>query len=165
MTQVSGERLSREERRANTQIAKINKAREVAPDKIVRELYEETRPRDPLRYRGPVFIDSTAEYDELVRPLVVKDWEALLEQLDERGIFNPRLIRSRSKRLDLITETLEYLISQDIILYDASETKFWLSYNVYLAEVCRDNRERDERHQRNEQRIMRKRTKQLVVAA
>ena len=160
----SQDSTSREERRANRQIVKIENATKMAPSKIVRELYEETRPRDVMHYRGVVFIDDAARYNDLVRPIVV-DWDELLRQLDERGIFNPRCISSRAKRLELITLAVEDLISRDIVLYDATESKFWLSYAAYQVEAVRDECDREERRSRNARRTERKRTRSLVSAA
>lgn len=160
----SQDSTSREERRANRQIAKIENAKRSAPSKIVQELYEETRPRDAMYCRDVVFIDDAAQYADLVRPLVI-DWDELLGQLDERGIFNPRCIGSRAKRLELITLVMEDLISRDIVLYDATGSKFWLNYAAYQVEAVRDECDREERRNRNAQRTARKRMQSLVNAA
>lgn len=155
---------SREERRANRQIVKIENAKELAPSKVARELYEETRPRGAVYCRDVVFIDDESRYGDLVRPMVA-DWDELLEQLDERGIFNPRCISSRAKRLELIASVVEDLISRRVVLYDVAESKFWLSLATYQVEAVRDECDREERRSRNAQRTARKRTRSLVDAA
>lgn len=157
--------VTREQRRADAYIAKLNHAKEVARDRIVRELYEETRPRHQEIRRSPAFIDSPATYDSCIQPLTVDDWQMMLELMECRGVVNPRLVHSFSKRLEMIEEAVEFLIGQDVVLYDPERSSFWLPYSVFQAEACRDDADRQQRDLRRRERQNQKWSSDLVAMA
>lgn len=152
---------SREERRAESYIVKLDNAKERSLARIVRELYEEIRPVG----KTPVFFDSEVHYLKGIRRFTIKEWDDLVRFLDERGVFNPRLIRSRDKRRELLTQALENLISADIVIYDIEKETVRLSYRSYQLEACRDDAERELKRSRHSRRAERKRSGRLVRVA
>lgn len=139
--------VSREERRAERLVAKINKATDSAGPIILSNLYEDTRPRS-VESKGVVLIQTASEYARLVRSFRTENWAQLLEWLDQRGVVNPRVITSRSKRLTIIASQLERLVGEGAIERDIDASTVRLSFDAYQQEAFKDSQWRDERERR-----------------
>jgi hypothetical protein len=147
---------SREERRAEAWLERIERAQQGVGVKILEQLYEETRPRDETNCRRAGFIDDKEEYRQRIYPAEVGGLKELCERLDEQGVVNIRRIRDRGQREQMIERALRELLMSGKIESDLNGTQFWLAYDSYQLEACRDDERRQRRQNRYDQRRLRK---------
>lgn len=147
---------SREERRMEAQLMRIERAQHGIGAKILEQLYEESRPRDEKNCRQAGFIDDKEGYRQRIYPVRVAGWKELRERLDEQGVVNIRRIRDRSLREQMIERALRQLLTGGEIESDLNGTQFWLSYDAYQLQACQDDGRRQERQYRYDQRRLRK---------